>query len=151
VIVDLGTAFSVRTDDARGVLVAVTSGRVTLAADSTPTRTLELAAGDAGVLDRVSGATRNDAVAVDDAIAWTAGALVFRDAPFDDVASAMRRWHGIELLADGTVRAARLTATFRSESRATVLETIALSYGARLVTQGDTVRLLMSGSGRAPQ
>jgi transmembrane sensor len=151
VIVDLGTAFTVRTDDARGVLVAVTDGRVTLAADSSPMRTLELAAGEAGVLDRASGAARIEAVSVNDAAAWTTGALVFRDAPFADVASALRRWHGIELLADSAVRAARLTATFQDESKETVLETIALSYGAQRVTARDTVRLRISGTGRAPQ
>ncbi len=151
VIVDLGTAFTVRSDDARGVLVAVTNGRVTLAADSTPTRTLELAAGDAGVLDLASGTARKETVAVDDATAWTTGSLVFRDAVFEDVASALRRWHGIVLQADSNVRASRLTATFTNEPKETVLETIALSYGAERVTHRDTVRLRMGGAGRTPR
>ncbi len=146
VIVDLGTAFTVRTDAIRGVAVAVTSGRVRLARLGAADQ-LELSAGDAGVLPS-RGAPQHDSVSLDDALAWTTGALVFRDAAFRDVAVSLSRWYGVTVLADSSVQAARLTATFRNDARATVLKTLALSYGAGLDMRGDTAYFRVAGASR---
>lgn len=145
VIVDLGTAFTVRSDAVRGVAVAVTSGRVRLARAG-ETAHLELGAGDAGVLPVTGASPVLDSVPLDDALAWTTGTLVFRDASFAEVAIALARWYGVAVTADSGVQRARVTATFREDSRATVLETLALSYGATFALAGDTVHFRVAGA-----
>jgi hypothetical protein len=46
------------------------------------------------------------------------------------------------------VQSARLTATFRGDTRATVLQTLALSYGAVLELRGDTAHFRIAGASR---
>lgn len=147
VIVDLGTAFTVRTDAIRGVSVAVTSGRVRLARDGAAEQ-IELAAGDAAVLPSGGAPPQRDSLSLDDALAWTTGTLIFRDASFDDVAISLTRWYGVVVTADSGVQLAKLTASFRDESRATVLETLALSYGAAVDVRGDTAHFRSAGARR---
>ncbi len=148
VIVDLGTAFAVRSGDARGITVAVTSGRVQLSDSATPDNAIELTAGDAAFLPDTSRIPVRDTVTVSDAVAWTRGTLAFRDAPVDEVAAVLQRWYGVVLDTDSTLRTRRVTATFDRESRATVLDVIALSLGARLEMRGDTARVRTADTAR---
>lgn len=143
VIVDLGTAFAVQADSARGVAVTVTNGRVrfahaTAAPLSSGAAAVELVAGERAVLAAGRRTPERDSGDVAAALAWTRGVLVFRGAAFDDVAVALQRWYGVTADADSLLRTRRLTATFDGDTRETVLQAIALSLGATLNVRGDS-------------
>lgn len=140
-VVDLGTAFTVQTSSARGVSVVVTSGRVRLSAAHTSEGAMELAAGDAATLWRSDSTVRRDSVDVDRAMAFTHGRLVLRDVPVESLHDVLRRWYGLTLSVDSSLRGRRVTATFDNESRDVVVETLALSLGARADLRGDSVAL----------
>jgi transmembrane sensor len=140
-VVDLGTAFTVQTDRERGVSVVVTSGRVRLGPAHSSEGALELAAGDAATLWRADTTVRRDSLDAERALAFTNGRLVLRDTPVDALADVLRRWYGLTLHVDPTLRGRRVTATFAGESRRVVLETLALSLGARAELRGDTASL----------
>jgi transmembrane sensor len=150
VVRDLGTAFTVRTDeggDGRGVAVgvAVTEGAVALraATAAAPGDTgVVLNAGDRGVLRADGGVIAARGAVTEDDLAWTRGRLVYRAAPLDEVRADLRRWYGIELVvADTALARRRLTATFAGDSARRVLEVIALALGARVELAGDTAVL----------
>lgn len=140
-IVDLGTAFTVQTNGANGVSVVVTSGRVRLGAAHTADGALELAAGDAATLWRTDSTVRRDSLDVERAMAFTQGRLILRDAPVESLVDVLRRWYGVTLTVDAALLGRRVTATFDRESRNVVLETLALSLGARAEVRGDSVAL----------
>ncbi len=142
-VVDLSTAFAVRTDGVRGVTVAVTDGRVRLSHANAPANAMELSAGESGLVPRSGQLAVRDSADVDDAVAWTRGQLVFRDAPLDDVATSLQRWFAVVAIADSALQTRRLTATFDGDARETVLNAIALSLGAELTMRGDTVLFRM--------
>jgi transmembrane sensor len=136
---DIGTAFSVNTDVNGRVSVAVTHGivalRDTTAGSAAP---VELRAGDRGVLGAGT-------------VAVARGQLVYRDAPLAEVQADVRRWYGIELqVADAALAGRTLTATFRGDSAAQVVQVIALALGANVVQHGDTILLQPQGPGSTP-
>lgn len=136
---DLGTTFSVQADSAAGVRVVVTQGAVALGtAKAREDEAVVLRQGDRGTL--AAGRIQAErAVATEDDVAWTQGRLVFRDAPFDQVAAELRRWYGLHLRAgDATVAARRLTASFQSEPPGDVLRVVGLALGAEVTMRGDT-------------
>ena len=145
---DIGTAFSVKTDADGGVSVAVTQGivalRATAAGSAAP---VELKAGDRGVLQAGAVAVTRGTV-TDEDMAWTRGHLAYRDASLAEVQADLRRWYGIELQITDAVLAQRtLTASFRGDSSAQVIQVIALALGADAVQRGDTVLLQPQGPG----
>lgn len=139
---DIGTTFSVVADSATGVRVVVTAGAVALRTTERPGEgELVLRQGDRGTL-AAGRMTAERAAATPDDLAWTRGRLVFRDAPLEQVAADLRRWHGIELRAeDATIAQRRLTASFGDERAADVLRVVALALGADLAMRGDTAVL----------
>ncbi|WP_309669336.1 FecR domain-containing protein [Gemmatimonas sp.] len=148
---DIGTAFSVNTDVNGRVAVAVTHGivalRDTAAGSAAP---VELRAGDRGVLQAGSVAVARGTV-TDEDMAWTRGQLAYRDAPLAEVQADLRRWYGIELQVTDAVLAQRtLTASFRGDSAAQVVQVIALALGADVVQRGDTILLQPQGPGSTP-
>ena len=148
---DIGTAFSVKTDVNGRVSVAVTHGivalRDTTAGSAAP---VELRAGDRGVLQAGSVAVARGTV-TDEDMAWTRGQLAYRDAPLAEVQADLRRWYGIELQVVDAVLARRtLTASFRGDSAAQVVQVIALALGADVVQRGDTILLQPQGPGSTP-
>lgn len=143
-VVDLGTAFTVQTDRERGVSVVVTSGRVRLSAAHAKDNAIELAAGEAATLWRADATVRRDTLDVDRALAFTQGRLVLRDATVESLVEVLRRWYGLTLSVDPTLRDRRVTATFANEARDVVLETLALSLGALVDVRGDSVALRRS-------
>ncbi len=148
---DIGTAFSVKTDANGRVAVAVTHGivalRDTAAGSAAP---VELRAGDRGVLQAGTVAVARGTV-TDDDMAWTRGQLAYRDAPLAEVQADLRRWYGIELQVTDAVLARRtLTASFRGDSAAQVVQVIALALGADVVQRGDTILLQPQGPGSTP-
>ena len=148
---DIGTAFSVKTDANGRVAVAVTHGivafRDTTAGSAAP---VELRAGDRGVLQAGTVAVTRGTVTAED-MAWTRGQLAYRDAPLAEVQADLRRWYGIELQVTDAVLAQRtLTASFRGDSAAQVIQVIALALGADVVQRGDTILLQPQGPGSTP-
>ena len=151
VIVDLGTAFAVQSDAVRGVAVTVTDGRVRLShsgtASSPQAAAVELVAGERAVLAIGTRTPARDSSDMEQSLAWTRGLLVFRDALFADVSVALQRWYGVTAIADSSLRARRITATFDGDTRETVLQAIALSLGATLSVQGDSVSFRATSAG----
>jgi transmembrane sensor len=150
---DLGTEFVVSTyPEARGMRVVVASGKVALrqrplrsahgAADSRPL--LTLLQGDLARLDSAGTATvtRVDPLAY---VAWTQGALAFNGTSLRDALPQLARWYDLNIrLADSALGARRLTATFREQSAAQVLDLIALSLDLRMEREGRVVILYPS-------
>lgn len=139
-IVDVGTKFTVRSDDPDGVSVAVSEGSVSLRQVNTPPQQgVILKAGDNGVLQNGGKVTAHRGSVTDDDMAWLRGKLVFRDAPVSEVVSSVRKWYGIEVkVADRTFDNRHLTATFSGETPERVLEVIRLALGADIERRGDT-------------
>jgi transmembrane sensor len=142
-IQDVGTAFSIQTDESGGIRVAVASGSVTLGPrESDRASTEVLRARDRATVNP-SGMVGIERSAVsDDDLAWVQGRLVFRDAPVIQVGAELYRWYGVRLrVADSTLSNLHLTASFSGESVDRVLNVIALSLGARIERQGNVAIL----------
>lgn len=148
---DIGTAFSVKTTRDGQVSVAVTHGIVALSAASAGSAApVELHAGDRGTVAKQTVTVRRGVV-TDDDVAWTRGLLSYRDATLSEVRADLQRWYGIELRVPDSVLASRtLTASFRGDSAAQVIQVIALALGAEAVQRGDTVVLQPQGTGLRP-
>ncbi len=148
---DIGTAFSVKTDEAGAVSVAVTHGIVALRGIETGSAAaVELRAGDRGVLAGADVAVARGTVTEND-VAWTHGQLEYRDTPMSEVQADVRRWYGITLRLEGAELAGRtLTASFSADSASQVVRLISLALGAAAVQRGDTVVLQMTGRNSTP-
>jgi len=150
VIEDIGTTFTIESDNGVVASVAVVSGNVRLrAAGAAPTSGVVLGAGDRGTIDDAGVAHADEHALRDEDLAWTMGRLVFRDAPLARVAGEVRRWYGITLrVADSSLAGRHVTASFNGEPVDQVLEVIGLTLGARVERQGDTA-VLRAGAGSA--
>ena len=139
-IVDVGTRFTVRSDDPEGVSVSVSEGSVSLRQVNTPVeKGVILKAGDNGLLKSGGDVVARRGSASEDDVAWMRGRLVFREAPLGEVANSMRKWYGIELkVSDPSLANRHLTATFAGESPERVLDVIRLALGAEIERHGDT-------------
>jgi transmembrane sensor len=148
-IEDLGTIFTVESDNGMAASVAVVSGSVRIRAAGSPaTAGVVLGAGDRGAVDD-AGTARADARSLrDDDLAWTAGRLAFRNAPLTRVAGELRRWYGVTLrIADTSLADRHVTASFNGEPVDQVLKVIALTLGARVERHGNEAVLRVdSGS-----
>jgi transmembrane sensor len=140
-VVDLGTAFSVRTHADGQLDVAVASGRVRIEARGGAANALELGAGDAATLGAAAVVAERVTVDSAETFAWTRGELILRDTPMPAVRDLVQRWYGLTLDVPPTLADRRVTATFRNESPTVAVNAIALSLGARAMMRGDTVRL----------
>jgi transmembrane sensor len=148
-IVDVGTKFSVRSDALAGVSVSVTEGAVSLAKAgvSTPEAVI-LNAGDNGLLGTDGQIVANRGTVTADDVAWMSGRLVFRETPMTEVASAVKRWYGIDLkLGEPMLAGRRITATFDNETPDAMLDILRLVLGARIERRGDTA--IVSTGGRS--
>jgi transmembrane sensor len=145
---DIGTTFTVQADSGAGVRVVVTAGAVALgAAEEREDAAVVLRQGDRGTLAAGRIEAERSAATEDD-VAWTQGRLVFRDAPFPQVAAELRRWYGLHLRAgDATVAGRRLTASFEREPRDQVLRIVGLALGAEMTMRGDTAVLRAASLG----
>ncbi len=129
---DIGTAFNVRSipGTARSevsVVEGVVSLRSALAKSSLP---LQLAAGSAATVEG-SGAPRLLASGqTADALAWTRGEIVFRDATLAEVILELHRWYGLDItMTDPTLAARTLSARFAGEPAEAVVQVITQTLG----------------------
>ena len=142
VIQDVGTAFSVESDDSAGTRVAVDSGSVTVGPAKDRGRDAVLNARDRATVDTKGTVVVERSAVSDDDLAWIQGRLVFRDAPLILVGAELYRWYGVRLrVADSSLANLHLTASFSGEPVDRVLNVIALSLGARIERQGNVAIL----------
>ncbi len=139
---DIGTTFTVESDDSGSTTVAVMSGSVLLRPVDMPAKAgAVLAAGDRGSLTP-DGTVHSHPRSVADDAAWTTGRLVLRDASLARVAGELHRWYGVELrVADSSLLSRHVTASFNGESVDRVLEIIGLALGARIERYGDSATI----------
>ena len=142
-IQDVGTAFSVQTDESGGIRVAVASGSIALGPrESGPAPAEVLRARDRATVNPGGIVGIERSAMSDDDLAWVQGRLVFRDAPVIQVGAELYRWYGVRLrLADSDLSNLHLTASFSGESVDRVLNVIALSLGARIEREGNVATL----------
>lgn len=139
-IEDVGTTFTVESDDGDTTSVAVVSGSVRLrAGDSSPASGVLLAAGDRGTIDPKGSVNAERHAVGDDDVAWTTGRLVFRDASLARVAGEIHRWYGVTIhVADPSLLKRHVTASFAGEPIEQVLKIVALTLGAQIERRGDS-------------
>jgi transmembrane sensor len=142
-IQDVGTAFSIQTDEGGGIRVAVASGSVALGPRESDRASAEvLRARDRATVNPGGMVGIERSAVTDDDLAWVQGRLVFRDAPIIQVGAELYRWYGVRLrVADSTLSNLHLTASFSGESVDRVLNVIALSLGARIEREGNIATL----------
>jgi transmembrane sensor len=131
---DLGTRFAVRayTDD-RVVRVVVAEGRVAL-------QGTELHQGQLGALAAGGPVAVKTGVDVDRYLAWTQGRLVFDNTPLREALPQLGRWYDLEFrLGDSSLAGLPVTASFKNQPTAEVLDLLALSLGLRQGRQGRTI------------
>ncbi|MDQ2666559.1 MAG: FecR domain-containing protein [Gemmatimonadota bacterium] len=142
---DIGTQFTVRTSASGSeshVSITVSAGEVNLSASSSSAPSTPLHAGDRGevMADGSVVASRGTVHTDDDA--WTRGTLVYASTPLAIVRDDLKRWYGLDLqLADSTIAARRLTATFEHQDADQLLRTLGLALGMRVQRTGAVVTL----------
>ena len=147
---DIGTVFSVHSDAADGVRIVVTSGSVAVEGGraSAP---VTLGAGDRATVAPEGALTVERASATSDDVAWTAGHLVFRDAPIAQVTADLLRWYGLHLEVDSALATRRVTATFERGAANDVGRIVAAMLGGGLRVDGGTLHVVAPPSARSPR
>jgi transmembrane sensor len=137
-----GTQFVVRAlpDDAVDRVV-VRSGEVRLAGRGDPAGELTVATGQEGRVPP-SGAPWVGSADTVAAFAWVTGGWALRDTPLAEVAAEMSRRYGAPVVAHPRVAGLRVTGDFHRESRAELLEVLALATSTALSRSGDTIRFV---------
>jgi transmembrane sensor len=145
---DIGTAFSVQTNEDGGIRVAVASGSIALGPRESGRASAEVLRARDRATVNPSGLVGIERSALsDDDLAWVQGRLVFRDTPVIQVGAELSRWYGVRLvLADSTLSNLHLTASFSGESIDRVLNVIALSLGARIEREGNVATLYQASA-----
>ena len=152
VIQDIGTTFTVESDDANATVVTVVSGSVRLrGVNAAADAGVILSAGQRGSIDEAGRTSTERAAAAEDDVAWTTGRLVFRDASFTRVAAEVYRWYGVRLhVGDPSLMSQHIsTQLFTNQPVDEVLHVIELSLGVRIERQGDSA-IVMSGRSSSP-
>jgi transmembrane sensor len=138
IIEDLGTAFAVHAHPDYEVRVVVTDGSVAVRDPGAPDAgAIVLNEGDRAAVSP-DGVVLERGVVSEADLAWTRGQLTFDDAPLHEVSFDLRRWYGLEVIADSSFAERRLTVSFLGESREQVVEVIRLALGASVTLRGDT-------------
>jgi transmembrane sensor len=147
VATDLGTRFMVQAyPDDSAAAVVVSDGLVSLRApvDSVHPRfdSLLLAPGDRGVVNMAGGLSATRGIDPRGSLAWTEGRLEFHETPMVEVALALGRWYDLDVrLANPALGARRLSASFKNESVAEVLQLVGASLSVRVQRRGGIVTI----------
>ncbi|MDQ2665566.1 MAG: FecR domain-containing protein [Gemmatimonadota bacterium] len=144
---DVGTVFSVHSDEAEGARVVVSEGAVEVREKSGASRQT-LGAGDVAVVAPSGGIQVQRAAAGADDAAWTQGRLVFRDASVAQVTADLRRWYGVEVRVDSSLAKRPVTASFdRGLSAADVARIVAATIGGTLREEGGVLHIVSLQAG----
>jgi transmembrane sensor len=141
---DLGTEFAVRAYRQENQLqVVVASGRVALHGWARPDSVLAtLRARDRAVIQSGGAATVTRRVALERALAWTRGMLMFDDAPLGRVRAQLERWYDLDIVTDDpALDAERVTISFTTKSADEAVGALARVLGVRVTRAGRLVRL----------
>ena len=139
---DVGTVFSVHSDAQEGARIVVSEGAVAVQGRAGDTE-VTLHAGDRAAIADAGAVTVQRAAADSNDLAWTAGRLVFTDAPITRVAADLRRWFGIELHVDSAFAGRTLNAAFSARDPSSdVGRIIAATLGGGLVQDGNILRIV---------
>ena len=143
VVRDIGTQFTVRAfANEHSVQVAVREGRVAFARDSQPGDTLDLGAGDAGMIDSAGSIGKLPPSAVERLLGWTTGAMVFDNVQLSAAAAEIERRYGVSVVvADSALARRPVVARFHGEAVRQVLDALALALGAHYDVAGTTYTL----------
>lgn len=138
---DVGTTFVVRSDAAGEMRVTVTAGKVRARRrGASDADAILLGAGDRATLPATGPMQAARGVDTGEAVAFTHGDLVLRDADVSEVAAELRRWYGVEFrVMDPALARRRVTATFRREPVADVGRVLAATLGGTMRMAGDTI------------
>ncbi|MEJ7809264.1 MAG: FecR domain-containing protein [Gemmatimonadaceae bacterium] len=138
----LGTEFGVRAyPGTADVRVVVAEGKVSLrsARPGAPSGAV-LTRGDLGLLTPSGEATVRSGVDLDRYLAFASGRVTLENAPLRDALAELAHWYDVDFrVADSTLAGRRVTATFRGEPLAQVLDVLALALDARWARDGRTV------------
>ncbi len=148
---DLGTRFGVRAyADESGMQVVVAEGEVGLRPAAGPQRDERLlTAGQLGRVDPSGTVTVRTGVKLDRYLAWTDGRLVFDNTPLREALPQLGRWYDLDFtLGDSSLGTLPLTATFKNQPTADVLELLALTLGMRQERQAGTITFYRAGASR---
>ncbi|MGH9891029.1 MAG: FecR family protein, partial [bacterium] len=157
---DLGTEFVVTAyPETQGMRVVVKTGIVALRGlvpaqsggaglvDTAALLTLE--AGDVARLDTSGVARLNRGVDIRRHLAWTEGTVLFDGTQLDEAVLQLGRWYDLDIrLADPSLGALPLTATFRNEPAPQMLRLLELALDVRVEQDGRHVILSSKKSGR---
>ena len=137
----LGTKFGVRAYPGdQNIRVAVAEGEVTLGiSEENSIGGLHLTRNKIGILDSDKKIKVKEAEDITSYLAWKDGRLVFRSTPFDEVVSRLERWYNIDITADASLSAQKITATFKEEPMLEVLNVLALSLDAKFKKTGRKI------------
>ena len=137
---DLGTRFTVSAyADQSSVEVAVAHGRVALGRDSVVgSQSVQLAAGDVGVLPDSGAPTVAHTASLDRYVGWTAGSLVLDGVTLRRAAAELQRWYDVDItITDSALARRPVVARFHGESAERAIEAVALALGARVERRGE--------------
>jgi ferric-dicitrate binding protein FerR (iron transport regulator) len=141
---DLGTEFAVRAYRQEDQLqVVVASGQVALRGAARPESVLAtLRARDRAIIGVSGAATVTRRVALEGALAWTRGMLLFDDVSVGSVRAQLERWYDVDIVTDDpSLDAERVTISFATKSADEAVRTLARVLGVRVTRAGRLVRL----------
>ena len=147
---DLGTVFTVKAVEGKGVVVAVIEGSVSLS-DMSPSgnmKAITLAAGDRGRLGTDGKLVSERGSVTPDESAWVVGKLVYVDASLAEVQADLRRWYGVELVVTDSVWRTRSITTqgMVSEPLDKLMGRLTTMWGEAVVKKsGDSLIVDRSG------
>lgn len=151
---DIGTAFTVESDDANATVVTVLKGSVRLRpVDSAANAGVVLAAGQRGSIDEAGRTSHERAGSGEEDTAWTTGKLIFRDATLARVAAEVHRWYGVRLhVSDPALLSQHVhTDLYTNQSPDQVLHILELSLGVRIERQGGGDSAIVMSGRSTPQ
>ncbi len=155
-VVDIGTAFVVRTNSDSSVVVSVTQGAVRIvkaaafasadddALTARSEATIELYAGDRALLSLSTVTSVNRGGLLPGDTAWTSGRFVYSGTPVKEVIAELERWFGASIVADSAALSAKIQGDVSSETVSEVLNVVAMTIGAQL-EQRNGVYYLSAG------
>lgn len=140
----LGTSFNVDAFEERDeVAVSVLTGKVMV---STANSQVFLTPGEQGIYNRQQGKFTRDKVDIERVLLWKDGIIHFKDAPFQEVAKVLERWYGVNITFENEqLKQCHLTATYKNESLATVLGSIAYAKKGVQYNVQEKENILLSG------
>jgi len=139
---DLGTAFTVSNRPPAPLEVVVAEGVVAFRRASIPGDSMILRRAELGRLTASGRLEKEHRVDLSVYLGWTEGRLVFADTPLRSVVPALARWYNVEVrLADSSIGARPLTASFDNEPIGQVLDLIASSLQVRYEPRGSVISI----------